>query len=161
MNKKETLQYLDQLGIEYEIVEHQAVFNMAEMEEISLPHPESDAKNLFVRDDKKRKYYLLTVKGDKRVNLAEFRKQNDTRRLSFASSADLKEKLDLTPGSVTPLGLLNDQKHEVSFYLDEYFTDQPRIAVHPNDNTATIWLNPQDLLAVVKKQGNPIKVVGM
>lgn len=48
MNKKETLQYLDQLGIEYEIVEHQAVFNMAEMEEISLPHPESDAKNLFV-----------------------------------------------------------------------------------------------------------------
>ena len=161
MNKKETLQYLDQLGIEYEIVEHQTVFNMAEMEEISLPHPESDAKNLFVRDDKKRKYYLLTVKGDKRVNLAEFREQNDTRRLSFASPADLKEKLDLTSGSVTPLGLLNDQKHEVSFYLDEYFTDQPRIAVHPNDNTATIWLNPQDLLAVVKKQGNPIKVVGM
>ncbi|WP_278951528.1 prolyl-tRNA synthetase associated domain-containing protein [Lactobacillus apis] len=161
MNKKETLQYLDQLGIEYEIVEHQTVFNMAEMEEISLPHPESDAKNLFVRDDKKRKYYLLTVKGDKRVNLAEFREQNDTRRLSFASPADLKEKLDLTPGSVTPLGLLNDQKHEVSFYLDEYFTDQPRIAVHPNDNTATIWLNPQDLLAVVKKQGNPIKVVEM
>ena len=161
MNKKETLQYLDQLGIEYEIVEHQGVFNMSEMEEISLPHPEADAKNLFVRDDKKRKYYLLTVKGDKRVNLAEFRKQNDTRRLSFASPADLKEKLDLTPGSVTPLGLLNDQKHEVSFYLDEYFTDQPRIAVHPNDNTATIWLNPQDLLAVVKKQGNPIKVVEM
>ena len=151
MNKKETLQYLDQLGIEYEIIEHQTVFNMAEMEEISLPHPESDAKNLFVRDDKKRKYYLLTVKGDKRVNLAEFREQNDTRRLSFASPADLKEKLDLTPGSVTPLGLLNDQKHEVSFYLDECFTDQPRIAVHPNDNTATIWLNPQDLLAVVKK----------
>ena len=161
MNKKETLQYLDQLGIEYEIVEHQAVFNMSEMEEISLPYPEADAKNLFVRDDKKRKYYLLTVKGDKRVNLAEFRKQNDTRRLSFASPADLKEKLDLTPGSVTPLGLLNDQKHEVSFYLDEYFTDQPRIAVHPNNNTATIWLNPQDLLAVVKKQGNPIKVVEM
>ena len=116
---------------------------------------------MFVRDDKKRNYYLLTVKGDKRVNLAEFRKQNDTRRLSFASPADLKEKLDLTLGSVTPLGLLNDQKHEVSFYLDEYFADQPRIAVHPNDNTATIWLNPQDLLAVIKKQGNPIKVVGM
>ena len=114
-----------------------------------------------MRDDKKRKYYLLTVKGDKRVNLAEFREQNDTRRLSFASPADLKEKLDLTPGSVTPLGLLNDQKHEVSFYLDKYFADQPRIAVHPNDNTATIWLNPQDLLAVAKKQGNPIKVVEM
>ena len=131
------------------------------MEEISLPHHEADAKNLFIRDDKKRNYYLLTVKGDKRVNLAEFREQNDNRRLSFASPADLKEKLDLTPGSVTPLGLLNDQKHEASFYLDEYFTDQLRIAVHPNDNTATIWLNPQDLLAVVKKQGNPIKVVGM
>ena len=69
MNKNETLHYLDQLGIKYEIVEHQAVYNMAEMEQIELPYPKADDKNLFVRDDKKRNYYLLTIKGDKRVNL--------------------------------------------------------------------------------------------
>ena len=69
MNKNETLYYLDQLEIKYEIVEHQAVYNMAEMEQIELPYPKADAKNLFVRDDKKRNYYLLTIKGDKRVKL--------------------------------------------------------------------------------------------
>lgn len=161
MNKNETLHYLDQLGIKYEIVEHQAVYNMAEMEKIALPHPEADAKNLFVRDDKKRNYYLLTIKGDKRVNLQQFREENGIRRLSFASPEDLKEKLGLEPGSVTPFGLLKDSHHEISFYLDSYFRDQPRIAVHPNDNTAIIWLDPQDLLAVIKNLGNPVKVVKM
>ena len=161
MNKNETLHYLDQLGIKYEIMEHPAVYNMAEMEQIELPHPEADAKNLFVRDDKKRDYYLLTIKGDKRVNLQQFPEENDTRRLSFASPQDLKEKLGLESGSVTPLGLLNDSHHEIPFYLDSYFSDQPRIAIHPNDNTATIWLKPQDLLKVIKDLGNPVRVVKM
>ena len=161
MNKNETLYYLDQLGIKYEIVEHQAVYNMAEIEKIALPYPEADAKNLFVRDDKKRNYYLLTIKGDKRVNLQQFREENGTRRLSFASPQDLKEKLDLAPGSVTPLGLLNDSGHQISFYLDSYFRQQSRIAVHPNDNTATIWLKPQALIHLIKDLGNPVKVVKM
>lgn len=161
MNKNETLHYLDQHGIKYEIVEHQAVYNMAEMEKIALPHPEADAKNLFVRDDKKRNYYLLTIKGDKRVNLQQFREENGTRRLSFASPQDLKEKLGLEPGSVTPLGLLNDSEHQISFYLESYFRQQSRIAVHPNDNTATIWLKPQALIHLIKDLGNPVKVVKM
>ena len=161
MNKSETLYYLDQHGIKYEIVEHQAVYNMAEMEQIALPHPEADAKNLFVRDDKKQNYYLLTIKGDKRVNLQQFREENGTRRLSFASPQDLKEKLGLEPGSVTPLGLINDPRHEIPFYLDSYFRQQSRIAVHPNDNTATIWLKPQALIHLIKDLGNPVKVVKM
>ena len=161
MNKNDTLYYLDQHGIKYEIVEHQAVYNMAEMEQIALPHPEADAKNLFVRDDKKQNYYLLTIKGDKRVNLQQFREENGTRRLSFASPQDLKEKLGLEPGSVTPLGLINDPRHEIPFYLDSYFRQQSRIAVHPNDNTATIWLKPQALIHLIKDLGNPVKVVKM
>ena len=76
MNKNETLYYLDQLGIKYEIMEHPAVYNMAEMEKIALPHPEADAKNLFARDDKKRDYYLLTIKGNINVlTSSNFRKK--------------------------------------------------------------------------------------
>ena len=74
MNKAETYQFLTEHGICYEVTEHKAVFNMEELDSVELPYPELDAKNLFVRDDKKKNYYLITVKGDKRVNLKEFGK---------------------------------------------------------------------------------------
>ena len=72
MNKFETYQYLRNHNISFEAIEHSAVFNMEEAAAIDLPYPECEAKNLFVRDDKRRGYYLITVKGDKRVNLKSF-----------------------------------------------------------------------------------------
>lgn len=69
MNKQEVYDFLTSRGIEYEVTEHGAVFNMEEMSHVELPHQEADAKNLFVRDDKKRNYYLITVRGDKHVDL--------------------------------------------------------------------------------------------
>ena len=84
MNKQEIYDFIKSKNIWYEITEHKAVFNMDELSEIEIPYPEYDAKNLFVRDDKKRNYYLITVKGNKRVNLKEFRKNNVTRPLSIA-----------------------------------------------------------------------------
>ena len=153
MNKEETYQYLTAQGIPYEITEHQAVFNMEELKSVELPYPEWDAKNLFVRDDKKRNYYLITVKGDKRVDLKEFRRQRGLRTLSFASTDDLLAIMGLLPGSVTPLGILNDAEHRVHFYLDSEFTGN-KIGVHPNDNTATVWMQANDLLELVQKHGN-------
>lgn len=79
---------------------------------MDIPYPEADAKNLFVRDDKKRNYYLITVKGDKKVDLKEFRKKNNTRPLRFASENDLMDILGLIPGAVTPLGILNDEERK-------------------------------------------------
>ena len=73
MNKQEIYDFLHSQNIPFEITEHKAVYNMAELAEIPLPHPEADAKNLFVRDDKRRSYYLLTVFGEKRVDLKAFR----------------------------------------------------------------------------------------
>ena len=160
MNKEEVYAYLDSKGIKYEVTEHKAVFNMDEIESVQLPYPSQDAKNLFVRDDKKRNYYLISVKGNKRVDLKEFRKQNNTRPLSFASANDLVKILRLIPGSVTPLGLLNDENRKVIFYLDQDFMGgQQVIGVHPNDNTATLWLNVDDLIHVIKEHGNIVHVV--
>ena len=149
MNKEETCQYLKDHGITFETTEHKAVFNMEELAEVKLPYPEWDAKNLFVRDDKKRNYYLITVKGEKQVNLKEFRKAQGLRALSFASPDDLLKYLKLTPGSVTPLGLLNDEENVVHFYLDKTLLSH-KIGVHPNDNTATIWLDTEDTFASSK-----------
>ena len=160
MNKQEVYDFIKSKNIWYETTEHKAVFNMAELAEIEILYPEYDAKNLFVRDDKKRNYYLITVKGDKRVDLKEFRKNNGTRPLSFASEQDLMSIMNLIPGAVTPLGLLNDNELKVILYLDkEFINDKQIIGVHPNDNTATLWLKVTDLIDIIKEHGNQVHVV--
>ena len=153
MTKSEIYEYLTGRDIHFEITEHPAVFSMGELSDVVLPYPEWDAKNLFVRDDKKQNYYLITVRGDKRVDLKAFRREQGLRNLSFASPEDLLEILGLIPGSVSPFGLLNDTEHRVHFYLDQEFEGHP-IGVHPNDNTATVWLQAADLMALVQAHGN-------
>lgn len=153
MNKTEIYRYLTEQNIPYEVVEHKAVYNMKDVDLVKLPYPERDAKNLFVRDDKKRNYYLITVKGDQRVNLKQFRMRHGLRPLSFASEEELLKVMGLTPGAVTPLGILNDTGHRVQFYLDARFQGK-KIAVHPNENTATVWLNADDLMKLVQGHGN-------
>lgn len=159
MNKQEIYEYLDQNHIWHEITEHAAVYNMAELAGIEIPYPEADAKNLFVRDDKKRNYYLITVKGDKRVDLKEFRRTHETRPLSFASADDLMSIMGLIPGAVTPLGILNDDERKVTLYLDSEFMNGNLIGVHPNDNTATVWLKASDLIEMIKEHGNEVKLI--
>ena len=153
MTKQQVYQWLNEQGISYEIAEHPAVFNMEEMHAVKLPHPSADAKNLFVRDDKKQNYYMITVKGDKRVNLKAFQRAQGLRRLTFASSEDLRRLLGLIPGAVTPLGLLCDEDRKVTFYLDEDFADG-LVGVHPCDNTATVFLKAEDLMRLVREHGN-------
>lgn len=154
MNKQDIYALLESRQIPHEITEHMAVFNMEEAAQIQLPYPEDEAKNLFVRDDKKRNYYLITVKGDKRVDLKEFRQRHGTRTLSFASAEDLMAMMGLIPGAVTPLGLLNDEAHRVRCFLDEAFLEgDGRIGVHPNDNTATVFLQAADLIRLLEEHG--------
>lgn len=160
MNKEEIYEFIKNKNIWYEITKHKAVFNMEELKDVVLPYPESDAKNLFVRDDKKKNYYLITVKGSKKVNLKEFRHRNNIRSLSFAREQDLMSIMQLIPGSVTPLGLLNDKDLKVIFYLDKDFLNGNQIiGVHPNDNTATLWLKVNDLINIIKEHGNSVNVV--
>lgn len=157
MNKQQIYDYLQENSIWHEITEHKAVYNMAELAEVPCPYPEADAKNLFVRDDKKQNYYLITVKGEKRVNLKAFRKAQGTRNLSFASAEDLMERLGLIPGAVTPLGVLNDETRSVQVFLDQDFLQEPGlVGVHPNENTATVWLKTEDLIRIIREHGNEV-----
>ena len=160
MTKEETYQYLSDHNIKFEITEHGSVFNMAELEAVKLPYPDSDAKNLFVRDDKRRNYYLITVKGDKRVDLKDFRRKHELRPLTFASADELMEMMKLFPGAVSPLGLLSDEEHKVKLFLDEAFGEGP-IGIHPNDNTATVWLQTADLVRIIREHGNMVEMVNV
>lgn len=159
MNKQEVYEFLQAKGVKYEVTEHKAVYNMDELAAVELPYPEADAKNLFVRDDQKSSYYLITVRGSKRVDLQEFRKAYGTRRLSFASAEDLVRLLGLFPGSVTPLGLLNNTEKNVKLFLDSDFGEADLIGVHPNENTATVWLKAGDLVRLIREHGNEVETV--
>lgn len=160
MNKQEIYDFLKRENLWHEITEHPAVYNMAELAEVDIPYPEADAKNLFVRDDKRRNYYLITVRGDKRVDLKEFRRTYETRPLTFASPEDLMSIMHLIPGAVTPLGILNDEERKVILYLDQsFFEGLGLVGVHPNDNTATVWLKSEDLVNIIRAHGNEIHIV--
>lgn len=111
-----------------------------------------------MRDDKKRAYYLITLMGDRRVDLKEFRRRYGARPLSFASADDLGSIMGLEPGSVTPLGPLSDEERKAAFSLDADFADDI-IGVHSNDNTATVWMQAADLARVVESHGNEARVI--
>ena len=160
LSKEQTCEALRAMGIEYERVDHPAVCNMAEMAKIDLPHPEAEAKNLFLRDDRREHFFLLTVRGDRRVDLKEFRRARQTRPLRFASEEELSSLLGLIPGAVTPLGVLNDEARRVKVYLDRAFAGG-LVGVHPNDNTATLWLRAEDLIRVVRDHGNEIEYIDL
>jgi Ala-tRNA(Pro) deacylase len=160
MNKQEVYEFLKNNNIGFEAVEHPAVFHMGEEVDRELPHPEADAKNLFLRDDKKQNYYLITVRGDKKVDLKAFRREHGLRPLSFGSPEALKEKLDLTPGSVSPFGLLSNDACDVVFYLDKDFLEEPfLIGCHPNDNTATVFVKTTDMIKLIEAHGTHLEAV--
>ena len=154
MNKQDILEMLQKSGVPFTAVEHPAVYTIEEMEALGLPHFEAVAKNLFVRDAKKRNYYLLVAPHAGQVTLTDFAHRAGTTRLSFASPEDLQAILGLYPGAVSPFGILNDEQKMVQVYLDQSFAGQ-MIGVHPNDNTASVFLQSDDLLKMLLAHGNP------
>lgn len=160
MDKLALLEWLDQEGISYELVEHPVVETMEALNQVEQRYPGYQAKNLFVRDDKKQRYLLITVMEDQTVDMKKLRRELETRRLSFASADDLAQILKLTPGSVTPFGLLNDQEHSVEFVLDQdYLAGEQVLGIHPNHNDATVWINTNDLLTLLDQHGTTIHVL--
>lgn len=155
IKKEDILQLLKNEKIAFQIAEHEAIYTMAESDALKLPDRDIVAKNLFVRDDKKRQYYLLTLQKDKHVDLKEIQTRLKSRRLSFASEADLNNMLGLSKGAVTPFGVLNDAEHRVKVFIDADFRNH-MIGVHPNINTATIWLRANELFQIIEQHGNPV-----
>lgn len=92
--------------IDFEVTDHAPLFSMDDKPDVELPYPEWDAKNLFIRDHKREHYYLITVRGSKRVDLKQFRKDHNLKKISFGSEEELWEILKIKPGHVSPFCLL-------------------------------------------------------
>lgn len=159
--KAEVVEFLNERGTSYEIVEHEAVFTMETMAALNLPFGNEIVKNLFLRDDKKRNFYLVVMPEDKPANLKALRKLIESRPLRFASAEDLEEKLGLIGGAVSPFGILNNEDADVHAYFDEELKGYKGIGVHPNDNTATLHISLQDMIDIITDHGNDAGFVDM
>jgi Ala-tRNA(Pro) deacylase len=136
--------YLTALGIAFEPYQHPPV---ATAEEGELHWAGIDAvhcKNLFLRNQKGTRHYLVILAHTKRADLRAVADQIGDGKLSFASAERLMKHLGVTPGSVSPFGLIHDHDHHVRVYLDRELKLAPRISFHPNINTATFVLSYTD-----------------
>ncbi len=157
--KENVYKKLDELNIKYKKVDHKAVFTMEEMAELNLENEDEIVKNIFIRDDKKINYYLVLIAGNKRVNLKELRNNLGLRPLTFASEEDLEKYLGLHKGSVTVLGVLNDTNHIVKVLIDEDIKKFQEIGVHPNENTASMWLKLKDIEKILNYTENDYEFI--
>ena len=157
--KAEVYEVLRSKGINFEAVDHPPVFTMEEMErEIDRDLTEV-VKNVFLRDEKKKHWYLVVIPKDKSLDMVKLKDVIGSTRLSFAREDYLMERLGVEKGAVTPLAILNDPGHIVEVIIDEEVAAKPRIGVHPCDNTATVWLDYADLAGLIRTNGKSLKLV--
>lgn len=142
---------LQQRQIYYKLINHPAVYTAAEADRYVTNEQFIRTKNLFIKD--KHHFFLLLLQEDKRLNSRKFRQVAHTSRISFASPAELLTELQLTPGTVSPFGLLNNHDHNVSLYVDRDVIQAPLIGCHPNDNTKTVILPTKDLFNILTTTG--------
>ena len=137
---------LDRLGIEYVRVDHEVVMTMEACREIDQTLGMEICKNLLLCNRQKTAFYLLLIPGDKVFQTKELSKQIGTSRLSFASGEHMEELLDITPGSLSVLGLANDKDMQVQLLIDEDILKCPTFGCHPCINTSTLRFATADLM---------------
>lgn len=143
---------LDKLSISYEEITHDAVKTVKEAKEIENMIDGVPVKNLFLTDNEN-SYYLIMLEAHKRADLKKITRLVNKKHLSFASVNDLKDILKLDPGSVTPLGIINDRDNKVKIVIDKDLVKK-KILVHPNVNIKTISINFDDLIMFIKYENH-------
>ena len=139
---------LDRLGVAYQRVDHEAAMTMEACEEIVRVLGDGTAicKNLFLCNRQATEFYLLLMPGDKPFKTKELSAQIGSSRLSFAKSEYMEKYLDITPGSVSVLGLMNDSEKKVQLLIDEDVMKEPYFGCHPCINTSSLKFTTEDLM---------------
>ncbi len=148
---KESLkQWLAEHNIQYILHTHPAVFTVPEAKIYCGHIPGTHCKNLFLKNKKSGQLYLVTLPHDKRLDLNQFRRLISAPKIRFASPEDLFEKLGISAGAVSPIGLVNDTNNEVIFIVDETIWNAEEICCHPNINTETLQIPGPDFRKLIK-----------
>ena len=140
--------FLDKLGIQYQRIDHEAAMTMEACEEIdrALGDNTTICKNLFLCNRQETDFYLLLMPGDKPFKTKDLSAQIHSSRLSFAKPEYMEKYLDITPGSVSVLGLMNDSEKKVQLLIDEDVMKEPYFGCHPCINTSSLKFTTEDLM---------------
>lgn len=137
---------LDQIGIPYEVIHHEEAHTMEICQGIEKDLGAPICKNLFLCNRQQTDFYLLLIPGDKIFKTKYLSSQLGCARLSFAGEEYMKSLLHILPGSVSPMGLMNDTENKVRLIIDKDLLQEAFIGCHPCRNTATLKLATNDLL---------------
>ena len=160
MKVEESLKkWLDNNHISYKLHLHPAVFTVEEARKLTSFIPGMHCKNLFVKDIKRRKFYLVTLSASKRLDFKALEKLTNWPRLIFADEAELREYLDLSKGAVSPLGLVNDTSNQVEYIVDKEVWNAEIVSFHPNINTETLEFENKDFQQLISCTGTKFQVV--
>lgn len=151
------LEALDRLGIPFVRHEHPPVFTVEEAEAQWRDVRGAHCKNLFLRNNKGNRHYLVIVEASRQVDLKALNRALGDDRLSFGSAERLMKYLGLAPGAVSPFGLLNNVGHDVRVVVDAGLKSEERLAFHPNVNTATLEIARTDFERFLAHCGNPVR----
>ena len=140
--------FLDKLGVQYQRIDHEAAMTMEACEEIdrALGDNTTICKNLFLCNRQETDFYLLLMPGDKPFKTKNLSAQIHSARLSFAKPEYMEKYLDITPGSVSVLGLMNDSEKKVQLLIDEDVMKEPYFGCHPCINTSSLKFTTEDLM---------------
>ena len=137
---------LDQLGIDYQRIDHEAAMTMEACAAVDEVLDATICKNLLLCNRQKTDFYLLMIVGDKHFKTSVLSKEIGSSRLSFADGEFMEEFLDITPGSLSVLGLMNDKDHRVKLLIDEDILKGEYFGCHPCINTSSLRLKTADLM---------------
>jgi len=139
---------LDKLGIEYVRVDHEEANTMEACEEIDRALGTAMCKNLFLCNRQKTNFYLLMMPGDKPFKTKDLSQQIGSARLSFAEAEFMEEYLNILPGSVSVMGLMNDKEQHVQLLMDREVVESENLGCHPCVNTSSLRLSMADLMEI-------------
>jgi len=154
-------QILTEHHIEYKRYDHPAVYTVEDTKRLVPPLPAAKTKNLFLRDHKGRRHFLVIVPADKRVDIKALHAEIGSSRLSFGSASRLKEYLAVDPGSVTVFALINDPGHKVELIIDELLLGEETFQFHPLVNTATLVISRTDLKRFLAYTGHDVNALSV
>ena len=158
---KEVLDLLNNKNIKYELVEHDVVHTIEDMEKLGLLDKGYVCKNLFLRNANGKVHIVFSCHHSKDVDVKSLATKIGSSRLSFGSDERLKKYLNLEHGYVSPFGVINNDDRSVIFVFDKELKDKKNVGFHPNTNLATIFLDFNDVEKIIKDHGNDIMYINI